>query len=112
MLYVNINILHVDINESHINNIMLHVDLIYNVSRKYVTTDKRLLDYVFFLLHRKQSFRSDRFDVGKSSYHGSIKRVACALVNAIMPQVIQWPTGNNIVETSNDLSDISGLLNV
>lgn len=29
MLYVNKNILHVDINESHVNKIMLHVDLMY-----------------------------------------------------------------------------------
>ena len=29
-----------------------------------------------------------------------------------MPQVIQWPTCNKIVETRNDFSDISGLLNV
>ena len=55
---------------------------------------------------------ADRFDVGKSSYHRSIKRVACALVDDIMPQVIQWPTGNKIGETSNAFSDISGLLNV
>ena len=86
MLYVHIIILHVDINESHVNIIMLHVDL--NVSRKYATIDKRLLDSVFFYCAgNTESFRSmaDRFDVGKSSYHRSMKRVACALVDDIMP---------------------------
>ena len=55
---------------------------------------------------------ADRFDVGKSSYHRSIKRVASALVDDIMPIIIQWPSGNRIRETSNAFCDISGLLNV
>ena len=109
MLYVNINILHVDINESHVNKIMLHVDLMYLAN---MSPQTNVYWIVVFLLHRKQSFRSARFDVGKSSYHRSKKRVAWTLVNASMPQVIQWPTWNKIVETSNDFSDISGLLNV
>lgn len=54
----------------------------------------------------------DIFDVGKISYHRSIKRVASAVVDDIMPRTIQWPTGNKIRETNDAFSDISGLLNI
>ena len=55
---------------------------------------------------------ADRFDVGKSSFHLSITRVATTLVNEIMPSVIQWPRGVKIQETSNAFGEISGFLNV
>lgn len=42
---------------------------------------------------------ADRFDVGKSSFHLSISRVARTLVDEMMTSVIQWPRGAKVQET-------------
>lgn len=75
----------------------------FNVFRKFL-----------FNTGNTDSIRSmrDIFDVGKSFYHWSIKRVASAVVDDILPRTIQWPTGNKIKETNDAFSDISGLLNI
>lgn len=77
--------------------------ILFNVLRKFL-----------FNTGNTDSIRSmrDIFDVSKSSYHRSIKRVAGAVVDDIMPRTIQWPTGNKIMETKDVFSDISELLNI
>ncbi|XP_062576534.1 putative nuclease HARBI1 [Saccostrea cucullata] len=87
---------------------------VYNTQRgPAVDPVKDLLMFLWFI-GNTESFRymSDRFNVGKSSYHRSINRVAKALVEEVMPNVIQWPTGNRIRETSEAFGDIAGMLNV
>ena len=61
-----------------------------------------------------ESFRSmaDRFGVSKSTLHACVKRISSVLVYEAMHDIIKWPRGVGLRETSQGFSEITQFQNV